>query len=68
MPSPKQTSQSHDDYLPAGEAAKLAHMSTSTLARAADRGDVVTIKTPGGQRRYLRSSVLELITPDQAAS
>lgn len=68
MPSPNRSTQSEaDEWLTPAEAAALRRVSVRTLSRAADRGEVVSVRTPGGRRRYLRSSVLALFEEANAS-
>lgn len=52
-----QTEQSAPDYLTPAEAAARLHVTTRTLARMGDRGDVEFMTLPSGHRRYLARSV-----------
>lgn len=67
MPNTSQTDRSETDWLTPAEAAAIFRVTRRTLARAADRGDIVAVETPGGHRRYLRESLVERFT-DKAAS
>lgn len=58
--------QKSKTYLRLSEAAELAHVSSATLRRWADAGKVPYVRTPGGERRFLRSSVEALLTPGGA--
>lgn len=44
--------------LTSGEAASILGMSRDTVSRAADRGELSVIRTPGGQRRFSLSDVI----------
>ncbi len=53
---------SHDDpWLPIGAAARLVGVGPDTLRRWADGGKVQSYQTPGGHRRFLRSSLETMI-------
>jgi excisionase family DNA binding protein len=52
-------------FLPPSEAAGRLHVSTRTLTRMADRGDLHVVKLPSGHRRYLVSEV-EALLPESA--
>lgn len=54
---------SGDDLLGVGAAAELLQVSTQTVRRWAESGDLVSIRTPGNQRRFRRSDVLALLQP-----
>ena len=54
------TDQADSDYLPPREAAKVLHVTTRTLARMAERGDIDVITLPSGHRRYSRASLVAL--------
>jgi excisionase family DNA binding protein len=45
------------EYIRPAEAAKMLGVSTDTVRRYANNGDITAIKTPGGQRRIDRESV-----------
>lgn len=67
MSLPKPPDQSESDWLTPAEAAAIFRVTPRTLARAADRGDLVVTRTPGGRRRYLRQSLLQLLDQAQAS-
>ncbi len=46
-----------EDYLGAGEAARMLRVSTKTISRWADKGLVPCVTTLGGHRRFRRSAV-----------
>ena len=48
------------------EAAEVLRVSTRTLTRMADRGELSIIKLPSGHNRYLRSEIELLAQPAQA--
>lgn len=63
-----------DAMIPIGEAARILGVTTTTLRRWTDQGQVAAYRTPGGQRRYLRSEIEalaargeQLLTVRQAA-
>ena len=64
MTSPERPSE--DDWLTPGDAARVARVSTLTLARMANRGQVDSFKLPSGHRRYSRQSI-EALTTQQPA-
>lgn len=66
MTSPERTSSSDDDWLTPGDAARVARVSTLTLARMAARGQVESYKLPSGHRRYSRQSIEALTTQKTA--
>src|SRR5690625_2192188 len=49
--------------LSSGEAAALVGVARSTLWRWEKAGQIESLRTPTGQRRYRRSDVEELLTP-----
>ena len=53
-----------DDFLTMTEACKLLGLHASTLRRAANAGKIQTIRTPGGRRRFPRSEIECLRTPE----
>lgn len=55
-----------DDLLMPSEAARMLYVTTKTLVRMAERGDIEVIKLPSGHRRYIRSQV-EAIRQGRAA-
>lgn len=55
-----------DDLLMPSEAARMLYVSTKTLVRMAERGDIEVVKLPSGHRRYIRSQV-EAIRQGSAA-
>lgn len=57
-----------DEFLSAGEALKVAHISRSTLLRAEKAGRITPYRTPGGHRRYLASDLRALMVRDQKAT
>lgn len=59
----KTTNQDEAAYIRPSEAAKLAFVGTKTLARMADKGRIHSLKLDSGHRRYLRTDVLSLLTP-----
>ena len=56
------TYDSAEDLLALGAAAKVAHCSPDTLRRWADKGEVPSIRTPGGQRRFRRGDLEALVS------
>jgi len=59
--------QEADDYVTVSEAARIAYLSTDTIRRYSDKGILATVRTPANHRRFLRSDVLALLTPNIAA-
>jgi excisionase family DNA binding protein len=49
------------DLISTGEAARLLGVSPQTVRRWADLGDLPSVRTPGGQRRFHRSTVNALL-------
>ncbi len=59
---PNATPGSSDDpWLPLGAASRLVGVGPDTLRRWADSGKVQSFQTPGGHRRFLRSSLEAMI-------
>jgi DNA-binding transcriptional MerR regulator len=54
------------DWISLGEASRLLGMSEATLRRWSDRGLVSVFTTPGGHRRFSRSSLRSLLPPAPA--
>jgi len=52
---------SDDPWLPLGAASRLVGVGPDTLRRWADSGKVQSFQTPGGHRRFLRSSLEAMI-------
>jgi len=50
----------NDEYLSAGDAARLLCVSPRTVSRWADQGRIPHLVTLGGHRRFSRARVLEL--------
>ena len=50
----------NEEYLRAGEAAEILHVSPKTMSRWAKEGRVPHIVTLGGHRRFSRSAIQEL--------
>lgn len=62
MPGAAPPTQDADDpWLPLGAASRLVGVSHDTLRRWADTGKVQSYQTPGGHRRFLRSSLEAMI-------
>ena len=55
--------ETDDDYVTVSEAARIVFMSADTIRRYSNKGDLATVRTPAGHRRFLRSDVLSLLTP-----
>jgi excisionase family DNA binding protein len=58
---------SPNDLISIGAAAKLLGMSVKTVRRWADDGDLPAERTPKGQRRFRRSDVEAAMTPEAVA-
>lgn len=56
-----------DQWLTIGEAAKHMHLSVSSLRRYDSLGKLPATRTPGGQRRWLRSDLDAWLSSDTAA-
>lgn len=52
------------EWLTIHEASALVGVSTATLRRWCDAGDVRAFTTPGGHRRFARSAVLSMLPPE----
>jgi excisionase family DNA binding protein len=52
------------EYLTMTEACKLLGVHPSTLRRAANAGKIKAVRTPGGRRRFPRSEIERLQTPE----
>ena len=50
----------NEEYLRAGEAAEILHVSPKTMSRWAKEGRVPHIVTLGGHRRFARKAIEEL--------
>jgi excisionase family DNA binding protein len=62
MPADKPSNNGADDpWLPLGAASRLVGVGPDTLRRWADTGKVQSYQTPGGHRRFLRSSLEAMI-------
>lgn len=61
MPSTPPTNDPDDPWLPLGTASRLVGVGPDTLRRWADTGRVQSYQTPGGHRRFLRSSLEAMI-------
>lgn len=59
---------STDELLTVSEAAGLLQVSDGTVRRWANKGSLVSVRTPGNQRRFRRSDVEALLTPSNKAS
>lgn len=55
-----------EQYLRIGEAAAELHVHPETLRRWADEGKVPFVRTPGGERRFLRSVIDAALAPGGA--
>lgn len=61
MPDPKPARDADDPWLPLGAASRLVGVGPDTLRRWADSGRVQSYQTPGGHRRFLRSSLEAMV-------
>jgi excisionase family DNA binding protein len=61
MPGPRAEKQPDDPWLALGAAARLVGVGPDTLRRWADSGKVESFTTPGGHRRFLRSSLEAMV-------
>ena len=62
MGSPRRSGTDPDDpWLPLGAAARLVGVGPDTMRRWADSGKVESFVTPGGHRRFLRSSLEAMV-------
>ncbi|WP_430600294.1 hypothetical protein [Brevibacterium sp. K72] len=52
-----QTTHDSDAYVPPGAAARIAFVTTKTLIRMAERGDIRSFTLPSGHRRYHREDL-----------
>ena len=59
--------RSDDPWLPLGAASRLVGVGPDTLRRWADTGKVQSYQTPGGHRRFLRSSLEAMINAPRRA-
>jgi excisionase family DNA binding protein len=56
----------HEQLLRPREVAALFGVRPATIARWAREGRLTPIRTPGGHRRYVRSSVRDVLDPDRS--
>jgi excisionase family DNA binding protein len=62
VPDPSRPATDPDDpWLPLGAASRLVGVGPDTLRRWADSGRVQSYQTPGGHRRFLRSSLEAMV-------
>lgn len=61
QPGQPPSSDGDDPWLPLGAASRLVGVGPDTLRRWADSGKVQSFQTPGGHRRFLRSSLEAMI-------
>ena len=59
-----QTTQDSEAYIAPGDAARIAFVTTKTLGRMAERGDIRSFTLPSGHRRYSREDV-EALAADE---
>jgi excisionase family DNA binding protein len=64
---PPWTNDPDDPWLPLGVASRLVGVGHDTLRRWADSGRVQSYQTPGGHRRFLRSSLEAMINAPRRA-
>lgn len=55
----------NEEYISAGDAARLLCVSARTVSRWADQGRIPHLVTLGGHRRFRKSNVLELLSSVQ---
>ncbi len=68
MPDPRPPTNDPDDpWLPLGTASRLVGVGHDTLRRWADSGKVHSYQTPGGHRRFLRSSLEAMVNGPRRA-
>lgn len=65
--SPAPTHDPDDPWLPLGAASRLVGVGHDTLRRWADSGKVHSYQTPGGHRRFLRSSLEAMVNAPRRA-
>jgi len=53
--------EANEEYLSAGDAARLLCVSARTVSRWADQGRIPHLVTLGGHRRFRKSSVMKLL-------
>jgi excisionase family DNA binding protein len=58
---PRPATDADDPWLPLGAASRLVGVGPDTLRRWADSGRVQSYQTPGGHRRFLRSSLEAMV-------
>jgi excisionase family DNA binding protein len=58
---PRPQTDADDPWLPLGAASRLVGVGPDTLRRWADSGRVQSYQTPGGHRRFLRSSLEAMV-------
>ena len=61
MPDDRRTGEPDDPWLALGAASRLVGVGPDTLRRWADSGKVQSFTTPGGHRRFLRSSLEAMV-------
>ncbi len=59
----KQLSDTTATLLTPGDAARMLHVTTKTLQRMAQRGDLAAVLLPSGHRRYRQADVEALLSP-----
>jgi excisionase family DNA binding protein len=58
--------QSEQDFLPIGEAARLLGVSVETVRRWDNAGKIPSVRTLGGQRRFRRADIAALMGGEAA--
>lgn len=53
--------QSHDDFVQAGTVARMLHVSPKTIARWANEGQLPSVRTLGGHRRFHKPTIQRII-------
>src|SRR2546425_5992451 len=65
--TPKPPTRDRGDWLTLGEGSRIPGVGPDTLRRWADSGKVEVFTTPGGHRRFMRSSIDALLPPPRQA-
>lgn len=61
MDATEVVTDANEEYMSAGDAARLLCVSARTVSRWADQGRIPHLVTLGGHRRFRKSSVLKLL-------
>ena len=65
MSTTETVTDANEEYISAGDAARLLRVSARTVSRWADQGRIPHLVTLGGHRRFRKSNVLELLSSVQ---